>query len=249
MKKTIINASILISFIILILCVYFIYDENKSWNTSNLDEVARPNPLTSKPLNFEEEYEEYDKHKEYKVMDFSLIHQDNEEVIAWLEIYGTKINYPIVQGKDNNYYVEHSIKKEKSKAGCLFLDYRVHGDFTDFNNIIYGHNMKNGDMFGELIKFKEQDFFENNSVAWLYTPKKSYKLDIFSYTITESTSDYYKYTFTSLSDKNNFIDMLKNTSIKWRDVNILPDDSIIIFSTCSYEYNNARIVVCAVIHH
>ncbi len=241
MKKNIINILILISFLILISCIYFIYDENKKWDTSDLKSIEKPSYIYN--------LTDFTFKKEYPLMDFNLIHEDNSEIIAWLVIPETKINYPVVQGNDNSYYVDHSIKKEESKAGCLFLDYRVCKDFSDFNNVIYGHNMKNGDMFGQINMFKERDFFINNLYGWLYTPEKTYKLDIFSCAITDVTSDFYKYKFTSLSDKDNFVAMLKNTSIHWRNIDLLPDDSIIIFSTCSDEYDDARVVVCAAVHH
>ena len=91
----------------------------------------------------------------------------NPDIVAWIYIEGTKINYPIVQGEDNSYYLKHLFSGEWNGSGCIFLDSRNDASFADRHSIIYGHHMKNGTMFTDLDKYKKQDFFDEHPVALL----------------------------------------------------------------------------------
>ena len=88
------------------------------------------------------------KETEYvSAIDFSALDFQNPDVVAWIQIPGTQINYPVVQGKDNDYYLHRDLNGQKSTAGTIFLDYADQADFSSLHNVLYGHHMKNGSMF------------------------------------------------------------------------------------------------------
>ena len=103
--------------------------------------------------------------EEYKI-DFAKLKQKNSDAIAWIKVNGTDIDFPVVKGTDNSYYLTHNFDKEKNKAGWIFADYRNKFDGTDKNIIIYGHNMKNGSMFASLKDVIKEEWYNN---CLLYT--------------------------------------------------------------------------------
>jgi len=165
---------------------------------------------------------------------------------VWLTIDDTAIDYPVMQYSNNDYYINHDANGNTNKNGAIFLDYRNNYDFSDYNNILYGHNMKSGRMFQNLVKFKDETYFENHRTGTLYTQDKTYKLTIFAVALTEPTSEYYNYIFTSPSDFEEHISMVKTTAMFYRDgVTVTSTDNILCLSTCSYEFTDARTVVLA----
>ena len=112
---------------------------------------------------------------------FEELQKINPEVIGWLTVYGTSIDYPLVQSDDNQKYVNVNAKGEYALSGSLFLDYRNKADFSDFCNIIYGHHMEKKSMFGEVEEFKEQDFFDSHRYGFLYSDGKERGLEFFAF--------------------------------------------------------------------
>lgn len=112
---------------------------------------------------------------------FIEIERDSRYVIAWLSIEGTNINYPVVQGEDNAYFLNRNYKGEYATAGSLFLDYRNDKDFGDVFSIIYGHRMGNGEMFSDIHKFKNADFLNAHRMGKLKLRGRSYNLEILTY--------------------------------------------------------------------
>jgi sortase B len=180
------------------------------------------------------------------LMDFSALTSRNEDIVAWITIDGTGIDYPVTQAKDNRYYLTHTANNEYSKLGSVFLEFRNNRDFSDFNNVLYAHNMRDGSMFGQLARFKDQGFFEGHRSGTLYTPAATYRIAIFACAVTESTSDYYRYAFPSASERADFVQMLKSSALQWRDEPVDPQtDRLLLLSTCSSEYREARTVLAA----
>jgi len=179
-------------------------------------------------------------------IDFNGLRQENTDAVAWLTVPGTAIDYPIVQAEDNQYYVNNSAQKKASKHGAVFLDCRNRADFSDFYNIIYAHNMRDGSMFGTLIRFKQKDFFDKHKTAVLHTPTDSYELEIISCAVQNAMGDYYiSIAFFTPEERQAHIDYLLRTAKLRRDIALGPEDRILILSTCSYEFEDARtIVVC-----
>ena len=118
-----------------------------------------------------EETEESGSAEDFTV-DFEALKQINADIVAWLRIPGV-LDYPVVQGTDNSYYLHNTFRKEYNIAGSIFLDARNASDFSDSKNIIYGHNMRNGSMFHVLRKFQDLDFYQANREIWLYLPDGS----------------------------------------------------------------------------
>jgi len=108
-----------------------------------------------------------------KEIDFEGLRKINEDLVAWIQIPGIGLDYPVVQGEDNEYYLYHTFQKENNKAGSIFLDYRNHDDFTDRRVILYGHNMKDGSMFSNLKQYQDSVFRKNSDSAYLYLPEKT----------------------------------------------------------------------------
>lgn len=168
----------------------------------------------------------------------------NDQYKMWIKINNTAIDYPIVQGEDNEFYLEHNFTNENSLSGCLFIDYRNKID-TDKNIIIYGHHMKNGTMFNNLNYFKNEDFFSNNEII-IRRSGKEYKYKVFSvYTISESDINFIM-NFKDQGEYLNYIKILKNKSFFYNNIDINTATDIITLITCSYEYDGARTVIHAI---
>lgn len=145
---------------------------------------------------------------EFKV-DFDKLKNINSDVVGWIIMEGTQVNYPIVQGNNNSYYLNHSYEKKYSSYGSIFLDYSSTSDFSDRNSFIYGHHTRNGSMFGELKKYMDSNFYNTYPSFYLYTPDGNYKADIFSAYTADALSDSYNQSFSSLEDYKIYIDMIK----------------------------------------
>lgn len=173
----------------------------------------------------------------------------NEDVVGELIVNNTNVNYPVVQGEDNDYYLDHNINKEKNANGWIYLDYRNDSMNLDKNNIIYGHNMYySGVMFGTLYKTANASWYTNpdNQIITYNTLYENMEFKIFSIYRVPKTSDYLKVYFDGDEDFLEFIDMITKRSIYNFNVPINADDKIITLSTCS---NNGtkRLVIHAVL--
>ena len=113
-------------------------------------------------------------------VDFAALKEINPDIVAWLTIPGTNIDYPIAQHSDNDYYLHHLFTGEWNSSGCLFMDCRNELDFSDRHTIIYGHHMDNGTMFQNLMGYKSQEFYDQHPVGQLITPDGSYTLEFFA---------------------------------------------------------------------
>lgn len=181
--------------------------------------------------------------EEYKI-DFAKLKQKNSDAIAWIKVDGTDIDFPVVKGTDNSYYLTHNFDKEKNKAGWIFADYRNKFDGTDKNIIIYGHNMKNGSMFASLKDVIKEEWYnnENNKYIALITENENCKYQVFSVYQIE-TEEYYLQT--NISNFKEFVEKIKGRSKKDFNVDIKETDSILTLSTCA-DNTKYRVVLHAV---
>lgn len=171
-------------------------------------------------------------------IDWQALKEVNDHVVAWLIVPDTNISYPIVQGSDNKYYLEHTFEKQYNYAGAIFMDQHNKADFSDNNTFIYGHNVRHGTMFAELEKFTEKDFFSEHRYVYLFTEKQNYKCEIVSFHSTKDRSDFYKYGITDIKEWKSYIDLIRGASINGyvhTDVEVGESDRLISLSTCSYE--------------
>ena len=105
-------------------------------------------------------------------IDFEALWAENPDTVGWITIEGTNINYPIVKGTDNDFYLNHDFNGEENIAGSIYLDFESQGDFDGRNNIIYGHNMKNGSMFKDVVRYKDEAYFKEHQFFTIYTPER-----------------------------------------------------------------------------
>jgi len=179
-------------------------------------------------------------------VDFGELAEINPDIAAWLTIEGTRIHYPVVQGTDNEFYLTHQFDGQANSAGCLFLDAANDASFQQANQIIYGHYMKNQSMFHDLANYKEQAFFDEHPAGWLMTPTAAYRLRFFSGYVCDVYEDAWEIRFS----ENSFAEWLETCREKSMFTsNVLPaaDCCVLTLSTCSYEYQDARFVLHAVL--
>ncbi len=175
-------------------------------------------------------------------VDFDALSEINSDIIAWIYVKDTKINYPIVQGKNNDYYLRRMTNKKWNVGGSIFADFRIDPSLGDLNSIIYGHNMQNGTMFGSLVKYKKQTYYDEHPTAWILTPEMAYRVDFIAGFVTKTDADTYKL-FDDPAALEAYLETLKGKSTFESDVDITDVERIVTLSTCSYEYKNARYVL------
>ncbi|MBE6153633.1 MAG: class B sortase [Firmicutes bacterium] len=170
----------------------------------------------------------------------------NDETVGWLKVNNTKIDYPVVKGVDNDYYLKHDFYNNENFNGWIFMDYRNNIDTLDKNTIIYGHNMKSGMMFGTLPYVSKEYWYNNNDNLIIYfnTIHEKLNFQIFSIYTIDVTNDYLYTNFSSNQEYLSFIDKIKSRSIKDFGISINEHDKILTLSTCQ-DNSKKRLVVHA----
>ena len=186
------------------------------------------------------------------VVDWKALKKVNPDVQGWLYQKDTVINYPVVQGTDNDTYLHTRFDKQWSGGGTLFVDCRMEKDFKGFNSIIYGHHMKDGSMFRSIRGYtKEDGYYDKHKTLELATPHGNYHLVVFSAFITKATDeDTYKMTYDE-AERQAYIDRAWERSelpITRDSVDVTKNDRLVTLSTCAYDYEEARyIVMCKMV--
>lgn len=180
------------------------------------------------------------------IVDFNKLKEQNNETIAWLKINNTNVEYPVVKGTNNSFYLNHSFDKSKNSAGWIFADCRNKFDNTDKNIVIYGHNMRDGSMFGSMLNILNSKWYENeeNTNITLYTENEKSIYKVFSVYKIENEDYYIKTEFKNGNEFEGFIKNLKKRSIKDFNVDVSKDDNILTLSTCANN-NKYRVVLHA----
>ena len=166
---------------------------DKEYDSIVEEAVEKQAPEEDKVQEGEAEQEQKPKvHSSLKV-NFDKLRKVNKDVVGWIQFdEPERINYPIVKGEDNDKYLTTTYEGKKNSSGAIFMDANNNGEFADRNTFIYGHNMKNGSMFGQLRKYKTKDYYEQNPYFYIYTPDgKEVKYQIFAVCIVEDTSKSY----------------------------------------------------------
>jgi sortase B len=199
--------------------------------------VVQPEP-TAPPTQPEEETEI----SAAPAVDFEALSQINDDIVGWLIVEGTQINYPVVQGSDNKYYLNHRFDKGYNSAGCLFLDAGNDPGLNDRNSIVYGHYMKNGSMFAGISEYKDEAFYRAHPSAWFITPDGAYTVDFFSGYVSDVGASAWDREF-SADGYGEWLEELKAKSCFSSDITPGIQDRVVTLSTCSYEFQNARFVL------
>ena len=226
-KKAVINFIIyLLLFSLLIfsgfkICMWYIDNKNNKKITAQISEavVIQEN----KP-----EEEKYN-------IDFEKLKEQNEDVIAWIKVEDTDIEYPIVQTKDNEYYLTHSFDKSQNDAGWIFADYRNKFDGTDKNIVIYGHNRKDGSMFSTLHNFLDEDWLNSDRKVKIIfiTEDETEIYEVFSVYEIKKENYYINTTFQNDNQLTKFLNTIQKRSKKEFNVEVSKEDTILTLSTCS----------------
>lgn len=182
---------------------------------------------------------------ELAATDLEALRQVNPDVVGWIQIPNTEVNYPILQGEDNEWYLKYSWNGKANSNGSIFLECRNSPDLTDFNTIIYGHNMKSGAMFGSLFWFREQYYWERHPYVYVVTDEGVFRYEIFSSYAASIDSETYGLSFNQEDTRAEFIRIaVENSQIS---TGIVPEttDRIITLSTCTGGKQGIRRVVHA----
>ena len=175
-------------------------------------------------------------------IDFDALREISGNAVAWIFAPDTVINYVVAQSWDNAYYLRRLLDGTYANGGTLFEDYRCAADFSDWNTVIYGHQMNNGTMFGELERYRSPAYYEEHPVMYLYTPGKRYTLEL----IAGYTTDIYDVVYDLPSTKENrdeILDRAARKSTFVSGVTVGEEDKLVTLSTCAYDYDNARYVL------
>ncbi len=178
-------------------------------------------------------------------IDFEALQKENPDTIGWIQIEGTQVNYPIVQGTDNDFYLNHDFNGKESIAGSIYLDFESQGDFDGRNNILYGHNMKNGTMFKDVVKYKDEAFFNEHQYFTIYTPEREIRLKAVAAYYGEAKPIVRKTRFVSQESFDAFVQEMMSPCSYAEDVQY-PARTLYTLVTCSYEINDARTFLFAV---
>jgi len=179
------------------------------------------------------------------IVDFEKLKKVNKDVVAWIQFdEPERINYPIVKGEDNDKYLTTTYEGKKNSSGAIFMDANNSGEFADRNTFIYGHNMKNGSMFGQLRKFKTKDYYEQNPYFYIYTPDgKEVKYQIFAVCIVEDTSRSYTRFYNSDEEYVDYLKYLKSIARYDTGVEVNAESKIVSLSTCTNVSETQRLLV------
>lgn len=166
--------------------------------------------------------------------DFASLQKINGDIVGWIYIGGVGISYPIVQGDDDDYYLHHTFKRQSNSAGSVFMEYQNRSDFSDPNTIIYGHNMKNGSMFGKLKRLVNDGAYQKNPYFWILTPQGSLCYRIFSLKKVSVDSDVYSL-FSGADDSFvRFAEKMKQESdVATGEMTFTDQSKIVTLSTCT----------------
>ena len=175
-------------------------------------------------------------------VDFDSLRAISEDAVAWLFSPNTAINYVIAQSDDNAYYLRRLLDGKSASGGTLFADYRCSADFSDWNTVVYGHQMNNGTMFGSLTNYRDPAYYEEHPVMYLYTPGKRYRLELIAGYTTDIHDIVYSLPAPRKTRDEILAQAMKKSSFQ-SGVAVGGEDRLVTLSTCAYDYDNARYVV------
>jgi len=176
-------------------------------------------------------------------MDFEAAKKEFPDVAAWIRINGTGINYPVMYGANNEYYMTRRPDGKKSRSGSIFIDYRNAPDFSNHNTFIYGHHMRSGAMFGMLSNYKNQSYYDKHPTVSIFTSKANYELELFAGYTFNQQEEKQSMKFTDAKALDNYVRSAKQRSMFKSDVEVKFGDRLVTLCTCEYSFDNARLFI------
>ena len=168
----------------------------------------------------------------------------NSDYKMWIQIENTNINYPVVQGSDNDYYLKHNFRKESNISGTVFVESANDID-NDKNIILYGHNMRNGTMFNNITNYKEESFFNEDNKISIIMNNTLCEYEVFSVYVKNVSEVNLAIGFANEDEFINYAYNEADESLYKKDVDFSAEDNLITLVTCSYEFTDARTIVVA----
>lgn len=167
----------------------------------------------------------------------------NPDTRAWLTIDDTHIDYPVVQGEDDMEYINTDVFGEFALSGSIFLSCLNSPDFSDHYNLIYGHHMDNGAMFGDVMEFEDETYFESHQTGTLYLPEETYHITLFAYMEADGYDRLIYRPGRECESMQELLNYLKKSSTQYRDIGVTAEDRIIGMSTCVDAVTNGRAIL------
>lgn len=183
----------------------------------------------------------------WPTVDFEALREINPDIVGWIMIEGTDVNYPVVQGPDNSYYLYRLFDGTSNGAGSIFMDYRNDPALGQRNTVLYGHHMQNGTMFQQITKYKDQSFYETHPTGMLLTPSGNYKIHFVAGYVTNMNSDAWKLEFADDEEFSLWLERAIAQSAFTATVTPQAGDRVITLSTCTYEYDDARFILVGIL--
>ncbi len=203
---------------VLVFGVWSIWDDNQIYREADTSRYQMYKPgNTDSPFSFED------------------LVKLNPDVCGWLTIYDTGIDAPLVQGENNDEYLNTSVDGTFALSGSIFLDAANANDFSDFNTIIYGHHMEKGKMFGDLDKFNNESYFQDHEYGSLYDGSVTHKLQVIAMVNTDAyDSKLYREPITDAAEQTDYVHYIKDKAVFTRNIEeVKPGDHILMLSTCA----------------
>lgn len=180
-----------------------------------------------------------------EAIDLEALRAVNPDVIGWIRIPDTDVDYPLMQGTDNDYYLNHTWDSQKSIVGSIFLEYQNSPDLTDHNTMVYGHNMDNGSMFASLRYYQDENYWKAHPYVYILSDAGIYRYEIFSFYTTEVEGNAYGLEFATDRIKTLFLNEICRDSVVKTQIRPEITDRILTLSTCSGIGYSTRWVVHA----
>ena len=241
-KNNRISSIIVLLTFILFICI-FLYSSIQifKWIKENKDREAIVSDIEDS-ITIDEEKQNVEKYS----VDFNSLKGKNPDTIAWIKVKGTDIEYPVVKTSNNDYYLNHSFDKSYNTSGWIFMDYKNKCDNTDKNIVIYGHNRRDGGMFGTLKNILTDEWQNNqeNFVIPFITENEKSEYQVFSVYRIEKEDYYITTNFSTDNDFKSFTDIIKSRSEKDFGIDVTSNDKILTLSTCAND-NKYRVVLHA----
>ena len=180
-------------------------------------------------------------------VDFDSLCAVNEDVIGWIYCEDTVINYPVVAGSDNEFYLNHDYRREYDPSGAIFTDMSNSRGFTDSNTILYGHHMSDLSMFATLKYWQDPDYLAEHPVMWLLTPERDYRVELFSGYLTDAVSETYTvFTGSGEQMRQYLLEAVRRSDFS-AGVTLQGGDRCVVLSTCAYAFVHSRYVLHGVL--
>lgn len=239
--------------VILIGCVvYAVYRNIRLHEADGRDAASLPKAIRElpEPETETEEPTEIDENIYCeRVHDFDELKDQNEDIYAWINVPETKVDYPILQTEEDNYYLNRNLDRSSGYPGCIYSNKCNSKEFTDYITVFYGHNMKNKTMFGSLHGFEDEDFFQENTQFYIYTETGRLTYEI--YAVVKFTDAYIPayYDVDTAEGRDSFLDAVRERVPKYsgsylhEEMEIEPEDRLVVLSTCVSGVGEQRYLV------